>query len=217
MKKYLDRYEAGRILAELLMEYTNDSNALILALPRGGVPVAYEIAKSLSLPLDVFIVRKLGVPGHEELAMGAIATGEMLVFNDDIIKTLNITKSSIDKVIQFERNELQRRELNYRGNRPLPNLFNKTVILVDDGIATGASIRVAIKAIRQQNPNRIILAVPVASYTSYKEMENLADEIICPIKPDEFYAVGAWYENFSQTSDEEVFDLLVKAHVESKS
>lgn len=211
MEKFLDRYEAGKVLAEHLKSYVKKSNVIVLALPRGGVPVAYEIAKALFIPLDIFVVRKLGVPGHEELAMGAIATGGTVVFNDEIIRELHISKSAIDQVIQLEQQELQRRELTYRGNRPFPTLKDKTIILVDDGIATGATMRAAIKALRQQNPASIIMAVPVAAFSTCVEMEGLVDKIICPLKPHQFYAVGAWYENFSQTSDEEVFELLKNA------
>lgn len=214
MERFFDRHEAGRVLAEQLKPYAKKSNVIVLALPRGGVPVAYEIAKTLSIPLDVFIVRKLGVPGHEELAMGAIATGGTVVFNDEIVRELNISKSAIDRVIQSEQQELQRRELTYRGNRPFPTLKGKTIILVDDGIATGATMRAAIKALRQQHPDSIIMAVPVAAFSTCAEMEGLVDKIVCPLKPHQFYAVGAWYENFLQTSDDEVFELLIKANKE---
>lgn len=208
MKKFMDRYEAGKLLAELLKHYEKNENAIVLALPRGGVPVAYEIAKKLSLPLDVFIVRKLGVPGHEELAMGAIATGGITVFNDEIIESLTIPKFEMDQVIQSEKQELQRRDTLYRDNRPFPVLDGKTIILVDDGIATGATIKAAIKALRQQKPANIVVAIPVAAFSTCEEIAKLVDKMICPLKPHEFYAVGVWYENFSQTSDEEVFELL---------
>jgi len=210
MNKFVDRHEAGKILAEQLKQYAKSDNTIVLALPRGGVPVAYEIAKILSLPLDVFIVRKLGVPGHEELAMGAIATGGITVFNDEIVHSLNIPKYAIDQVIQSEKQELQRRDLIYRDNRPFPSLEGKTIILVDDGIATGATMRAAIKALQQQKPANIVIAVPVAAFSTCEEMAKLVDKIVCPLMPHEFYAVGVWYENFSQTSDEEVFELLKK-------
>lgn len=210
MNKFIDRHEAGKVLAEQLKQYAKKDDTLVLALPRGGVPVAYEIAKILSLPLDVFIVRKLGVPGHEELAMGAIATGGITVFNDEIVHGLNIPKYAIDQVIQSEKQELQRRDSTYRNNKPFPSLEGKTIILVDDGIATGATMRAAIKALRQQNPASIIIAVPVAAFSTCEEMAKLVDKIVCPLMPHEFYAVGSWYENFFQTSDEEVFDLLKK-------
>jgi predicted phosphoribosyltransferase len=208
MKKYMDRYEAGRMLAEELKQYTKMKNTIVLALPRGGVPVGYEIAKKLSLPLDVFIVRKLGVPGHEELAMGAIAMGGMTVFNDEILKSLNISKSTIDQVIQAEKQELQRRNAIYRDNKPFPSLQDKTIILVDDGIATGATMKAAIKALKQQKPAILIIAVPVAEFSTCEKMAKLVDKMVCPLKPHDFYAVGLWYEDFPQTSDDEVFELL---------
>ena len=210
MDKYIDRFDAGKVLAKFLKEYYNKPDVIVLALPRGGVPVAYEIAKSLAVSLDVFIVRKLGVPWHEELAMGAIASGGTVIFNEDIIQMLNVSKTEINQVIQSEQDELKRREQMYRGDRVFPVLTDKTIILVDDGIATGATIQAAIKGIRQHNPAKIIVAVPVAATETYETIKKLADQIICPQTPSHFYAVGAWYENFSQTTDEEVFDLLTK-------
>jgi predicted phosphoribosyltransferase len=212
MKSFIDRYEAGKILAHELQEYKNKSNIIVLALPRGGVPVAYEVAKSLSAPLDVFIVRKLGVPGHEELAMGAIAMEGTVVFNDEIVNTINIPKTAIDQVIKTENEELKRREITYRGNRPFPELRNKTIILVDDGIATGATMRAAVQAIRKHKPASIIIAVPVSAISTCDEMKQIADQVICPLKPEIFYSVGQWYQDFSQTSDEEVYELLNKGH-----
>lgn len=208
MEKYLDRHHAGKILAELLKEYTKQPNVIVLGLPRGGVPVAYEIAHQLSVPLDVLIVRKLGVPGYDELAMGAIASGGTVVFNQHILKEFTISQVEIDRVILAEKKELERRELSYRGNRPKPNLHHKIIILVDDGIATGATMRAAVNALRIQNPTKIIMAVPVAAADTCEEMSLLVDQIICPLKPYDFYAVGAWYEVFDQTTDTEVFDLL---------
>jgi putative phosphoribosyl transferase len=208
MQKFHDRYHAGKVLAEKLQMFANREDVSVLALPRGGVPVAYEIAKSLQVPWDVFIVRKLGMPGQEELAMGAIASGEICVFNEDILKEIPVSKSAIDDVIQIEKNELKRREIVYRGHRPSLILKDKTLILVDDGIATGATMRAAIQALRQQNPISIIVAVPVAALSTYKEIELLVDQIVCPLKPEHFYAVGAWYDEFPQTSDEEVSFLL---------
>ncbi len=210
MDKFADRYTAGKTLAKELKDYAQKKEVIVLALPRGGVPVAYEIAKSLDVPMDVFIVRKLGVPMQEELAMGAIATGDAVVFNDEIIEQLSISKASIDRVIKAEKQELKRREVAYRGDRPYPEFKNKKVILVDDGIATGASMRAAIKAIRQQSPSEIIVAVPVAAFTTCVELSELVDKVVCPLKPTFFYAVGAWYDDFTQTTDEEVHGLLAK-------
>ncbi len=208
MDKFIDRPQAGRILANLLKDYANQSNVIALALPRGGVPVAYEIATALSIPLDVFIVRKLGVPGHEELAMGAIASGGTAVINESLVHDLQLKKSSVESVIQSELEELARREHVYRGNRPFPDLSGKTIILVDDGIATGSTMQAAISALRKHKPARIIIAVPVAAMATCEAMASLADTLICPLQPVNFYAVGLWYEDFSQTSDDEVIALL---------
>lgn len=212
MKEYEDRYEAGKILARELQGYANQSDTLVLALPRGGVPVAYEVALALSLPLDVFMVRKLGVPGHEELAMGAISTGGYKVFNQDIIESLGISESMIEAAIAEQQQELQRRERVYRGSHPDPEIKGKTIILVDDGIATGATIRVALKALRHQNPTKLIVAVPVASPTTCDELAEMTDEVICPLQPEDLRAVGVWYRDFSQTTDKVVIDLLEKAN-----
>jgi putative phosphoribosyl transferase len=206
--KYQNRQEAGLILSKSLQSYANRKDAIVLALPRGGVPVAYEIAQSLNLPLDVFVVRKLGVPTHEELAFGALAHGNITVFNQHILNHLHIPQSMIDKVIAEEQEELNRREKVYRGKRPFPDLKNKVVILVDDGIATGATMQAAIKALRKCKPTSIIVAVPVAELSTYQKIATLADKIISPLQPEEFYAVGAWYEDFPQTSDAEVISLL---------
>lgn len=208
MDKYQDRYEAGKVLAEELASYKNKKNLIILALPRGGVPVAYEIAKNLNAPLDVFIVRKLGVPTHEELAMGAIAFGGTIVFNEDIIKQLHIPKKMIDEVILNEQQELKRRNLKYRDDKPFPDLKNKMVILVDDGIATGATMRAAIAAIKKHHPQELIVAVPVAAKETCDALQSTVDKFICPMRPEFFYAVGAWYDVFEQTEDEEVYRLL---------
>lgn len=210
MQRYRDRREAGQILAAHLEIYKDQPDTIVLALPRGGVPVAFEIATHLHLPLDVFIVRKLGVPGHPELAMGAMATGGMHVFNKDILQQLHISKEEIDFVIQKEQKELARRELAYRGDKPFPDLKHKKVILVDDGVATGATMRAALKALREFNPKAIIVAVPVIDASLVDQMEALCDVLVCPRRPDALYAVGAWYEDFSQTEDEEVYDLLSK-------
>ncbi len=209
MKKFFDRFDAGRVLSEYLTQYHKKLNVIVLALPRGGVPVGYEIAKALEVPLDIFVVRKLGLPWYEELAMGAIASGGTLIFNEQVVQQANISKSEIDKVIQAEMKELNRREQAYRGNKKLPVLTDKIIILVDDGIATGATIKAAIKALRQHEPKKIVVAVPVAAKDTYEEIKGWVDDMICPYTPDNFYAVGLWYENFSQTTDEEVFKLLL--------
>ena len=210
MDKFIDRRDAGRALTKELKDYANQQDVIILALPRGGVPVAYEIASALSLPLDVFIVRKLGVPGHEELALGAVASGGTVVFNQALLSQLNIPQSAIEQVLQSEQQELARREIVYRGHKPFPSLTHKTIILVDDGIATGSTMRAAITALNQQKPARIIIAVPVAARSTYEEMRSLVDKIICPLQPIHFHAVGLWYEDFSQTSDDEVIEILNK-------
>ena len=182
-------------------------------MPRGGVPVAYEIAKALSLPLDVFIARKLGTPGHKEFAMGAIASGGATVFNEEIIQSLQIPQSAIDAVIQSEQKELLRREHLYRGNRPFPILLNKTIILIDDGIATGATMSAAIQSLQSHNPENIVIAVPVAARATCQEMTALVDKMVCPLQPIDFNAVGLWYEKFPQTSDEEVIAFLAQSKI----
>ena len=212
MDKFIDRQEAGIILTKYLKNYAHQSNVIILALPRGGVPVAYEIAKALSLPLDVYIVRKLGVPGHKELAMGAIASGDTVIFNESLMNELNLEESLIEDVLRAEKKELLRRERLYRRNRPAINLTGKTIILVDDGIATGSTMLAAIQALRKHKPASIVAAVPVSAQSTYEGMKALVDKIICPLTPINFYAVGLWYENFSQTSDDEVIELLNKTN-----
>ncbi len=209
---YSDRYQAGIVLADLLKDYAKRTDVIILALPRGGVPVAYEIAKKLSLKLDVFIVRKLGVPGHEEFAMGAIASGGIVVLNEEVLSTLHLNKDAINQVIQSEQDELSRREFVYRGKQYVPEVMEKTVILVDDGIATGYTMRAAIAALRQKHPAKIIIAVPVAARSTCDELAPLVETIICPLKPANFYAVGLWYNDFSQTTDEEVIKLLASSN-----
>ena len=215
MDRYLNRKEAGQILAKALNAYADRDNVVVLALPRGGVPVAYEIAKELHAPLDVFIVRKLGVPGHSELAMGAIAMGGAMVFNDEIVNDLQIPESAIQAVIAKEEQELKRRNMAYRGGHPFPSLKGKIVILVDDGIATGATIRAAIKALRQLHPATLIVAVPVADKSICDQIKPSVDYFYCPMQPYSLYAVGAWYDDFSQTEDEEVYTLLKEAKVQS--
>jgi predicted phosphoribosyltransferase len=208
---FRNRREAGRLLAARLDAYANRPDVLVLALPRGGVPVAYEVARALRVPLDIFLVRKLGVPGYEELAMGAIATGGVRVLNDQLVRALHISGQMIESVAAKEQKELVRREQIYRGDRPTPELHGRTVILVDDGLATGATLYAAIKALRQQHASRIIVAVPIASPESCEEMRKEVDDIICAITPEPFHAVGLWYEDFSQTTDEEVKDILARS------
>src|SRR5580704_969849 len=205
-----DRSEAGRLLAAKLTAYANRPDVLVLGLPRGGVPVAYEVAQALGAPLDVFVVRKLGIPGYEELAMGAVATGGVRVLNDEIVRRLRIPEYIIDAVAARELQELARRERLYRGGRPPPDVRGRTVVLVDDGLATGATMYAAIEALRQQNPARIVVAVPTASPETCEEMKTKADEVICAITPEPFQAVGRWYQDFSQTTDEEVEALLAQ-------
>ncbi len=213
-KRYYNRTEAGRVLASMLTMYKNRRNVLVLALPRGGVPVAYEVAKVLRVPLDVFLVRKLGVPGHEELAMGAIAMGGIRVVNEDIIRSLHIPPHVIDAVAFREERELERRKRLYRDDRLLPLVRNQTIILIDDGLATGATMRAAVHALQVQDPAKIVIAVPVAAYDTYRKFCSEVDEIVCPQTPEIFYGVGWWYEDFSQTSDQEVRELLSLAERE---
>lgn len=212
MDKFTDRKEAGIILAQSLLNYADNQNAIVLALPRGGVPVAFEVATVLAIPLDVFIVRKIGFPGHEEFAIGALASGGTIILNEALIKQLDIPALSIDAIIEEEQKELTRREQLYRGTHPFPYLQGKTIIVVDDGIATGFTMRAAIKALRHYEPEAIVVAVPVAARTTCHEISALVDELICPMQPIDFYAVGLWYENFSQTSDDEVIALLKTAN-----
>ncbi len=211
IERYRDRPDAGRALAARLQAYAGRPDVLVLALPRGGVPVAAEVASALGAPLDVYVVRKLGVPGHEELAMGAIATGGVLVLNPDVVQALNIPGRVIEEAADAERRELVRRERLYRDDRPPPDVSGKTVILVDDGLATGSTMRAAVAALRAQHPDRIVIAVPVASPEACRQLADEADEIVCAITPPNFYAVGAWYEDFAQTTDDEVRELIARA------
>ena len=206
--RFRDRHEAGRFLAAQLDAYAGLANLVVLALPRGGVPVAYEVAHALGAPLDVFLVRKLGVPGHEELAMGAIAEGGLRVINHQVVRGLRIPDSAIEDATRREQEELARRGQLYRGDRPPIQLAGKTAILVDDGLATGASMRVAARAVTQQGPKKLVLAVPVAPPETCENLRLEADEVICALTPPLFSSVGAWYDDFTQTTDEEVRDLL---------
>ena len=211
-----DRAEAGRVLAEQLRHYAGRPDVIVLALPRGGVPVAYEVARALHAPLDIFVVRKLGIPGHEELAMGAVATGGVRVLNDQVVKGLSIPGFVIDAVANWELLELERRERLYRGNRPPPEVRGKTVILVDDGLATGSTMLAAVQALRKLGPASIVVAVPVASPDTCQLLKEYVDETVCPATPEPFYAVGLWYRDFSQTTDEEVRELLERSASEAR-
>ncbi len=206
--RFRNRIDAGQRLGARLEEFAGRSDVLVLALPRGGVPVASEVARHLGVPLDVFLVRKIGVPGHPELAMGAIAEGGVEVLSDHLIRDLGIAPSAVQQVASRERLELERRDALYRGGRTRPQLANRTVILVDDGLATGSSMQAAIVALRQHGPARIIVAVPVGARETCERLARLADAVVCVTMPEPMEAVGLWYEDFSQTSDEEVTRLL---------
>ena len=205
---YRDREEAGRALALALIAYANRPDVLVLALPRGGVPVAAQVADALHAPLDVFVVRKLGVPGQEELAFGAIASGGVKVLNDDVVTMAGISDAVISRIVLAEEQEIARRDRLYRGNRAPLQLGGHTVILIDDGLATGATMRAAAQAIQAMQPARLVVAVPVAARETCAELRAMVDEVVCAATPDPFHAVGVWYEDFAQTSDAEVRDLL---------
>ena len=209
---FQNRAEAGRLLADKLTEFANRADVLTLALPRGGVPVAFEVATRLHVPLDVFLVRKLGVPGEEELAMGAIATGGVRVLNERIIHALGISDEMIDGVTRNEQQELQRRERLYRDDHPFPDLRGRTVILIDDGLATGATMYAAAIALGKLNPAHTVVAVPVAVAETCDQLRDVVDEVICARTPEPFYGVGRWYKDFSQTTDDEVRALLMQAN-----
>ena len=209
--RYQDRHDAGRRLAVELHAYANRPDVIVLALPRGGVPVGFEVAAALGAPLDVFVVRKLGVPWEEEVAMGAIASGGVRVLDSDLIRAARVSEAEVERVTAIERAELARRERQYRGERPFPDLSGKTVILIDDGLATGSTMRAAVAALRQEGPSRVVAAVPVAAPATCNALRDIADEIVCAMTPEPFRAVGYWYHDFSQTSDEEVQELLDRA------
>ena len=212
--KFRDRIDAGRELASHLGRYADRADVLVLGLPRGGVPVAFEVARALSAPLDVFVVRKLGLPHHEELAMGAIAMGGARVLDRALMEQFGVSEAEVEQITRQEEAELDRRQKQYRGDRPLPEIAGHTVILVDDGLATGSSMRVAVAALREEHPGKIVVAVPVAPAEACEMLRAAADEVVCAITPDPFYAVGLWYRDFAQTSDEEVRDLLERARQE---
>jgi len=214
---FVNRRQAGTVLAGLLKHYADRRDVLVLALPRGGGPVAFEVAQSLNAPLDVFVVRKLGVPGHDELAMGAIASGGVRVLNNDVVEYLALSDDVIDRVMAKEIKELERRERIYRGDYAPPVVHGHTVILVDDGMATGSTMRAAVTALRKQQPARIVVALPVASPEAHDEIGSEVDEIVCAATPRSFLGVGRWYEDFSQTSDEEVHELLAQARASATS
>lgn len=208
---FADRREAGRRLAEALSAWRGDPDLLVLALPRGGVPVAFEVAQALEAPLDLFVVRKLGVPGHEEYAMGAIASGGVQVLHDEVVRALRIPEVAIARVVAREQAELARRERDYRGGRPAPVLGGRTVLLVDDGLATGASMEAALAAVQRAHPARVVVAVPVAPSETVERLRAMADAVVCVATPEPFEAVGCWYRDFPQTTDDEVRALLVAA------
>jgi putative phosphoribosyl transferase len=207
-QRFADRREAGKVLATLLAQYRNDPNVVVLALPRGGVPVAFEIAEALGAPLDVFVVRKLGMPGHPEFAIGAIASGGVQVLRDDVVRLYGVPQPAIDAIVHRERAELERREREYRRGRPMISLRQKDAIVVDDGLATGASMRAAVQAVRAHQPARVIVGVPVGAAQTCDELTDVADEVVCARMPQPFSAVGLWYRDFSQTTDQEVRQLL---------
>ena len=208
--RFRDRTHAGRALAAQLTAYANRPDTLVLGLPRGGVPVAYEVAQALNLPLDICLVRKLGVPGHKELAMGAIASDGVRVLNYDVLSWLAVSDKTLEHVAAHELHELQRRDRAYRGDRPRPKIRDRTVIVIDDGLATGATIKAALEVLRSQQPKKIVVAVPVAPRSACQELANQGYQIVCLATPEPFYAIGLWYENFAQTTDEQVRALLTK-------
>lgn len=212
--RFRDRTDAGQRLAAALAMYAGRSDVVVLALPRGGVPVGYEVAFALRVPLDVFIVRKLGVPWHEELAMGAIATGGVRLINQQVVDALGVTDDDIARVAAQEQVELERRERQYRGDRQVPDITGRTVLLVDDGLATGATMRAAVEALRADSPAAIVVAVPVAAPETCDAMREIADDVVCAITPEPFHFVGLWYEDFTQTTDEEVHELLARSRAE---
>ncbi len=210
--RFTDRSEAGRALAERLGHLAGRDDVIVLALPRGGVPVAFQIAEALSAPLDVLNVRKLGVPWHPELAMGAVASGGISVLNEDVIESCRITTSDLEKVMSLEKRELEKREQRYREGRPPAPIRDRTVVLVDDGVATGSTMRAAVSAVRRQAPAKLIVAVPVATPSVVRELSELADDVVCPMEVDPLYAIGLWYVDFAQVADDEVRDLLHRAN-----
>jgi len=210
-ERFLNRTDAGQRLAAALTHYAGRSDVLVLGLPRGGVPIAFEIAAALDAPLDVFIVRKLGLPGHEEFGIGAIASGGVRVVDESVLRAYGVDAETLDRITQRERRELDRRERLYRDDRQFPTVADRVVILVDDGLATGSTMRAAVAALRAEGPREIVVAVPVGARETCNAMAKLADHVVCLATPDPFYAVGLWYEDFEQTEDDEVHDLLERA------
>ncbi|HZI41480.1 MAG TPA: phosphoribosyltransferase [Gemmatimonadaceae bacterium] len=210
-ERFLNRTDAGRQLAAELTRYGARSDVLVLGLPRGGVPVAFEIAMAIDAPLDVFVVRKLGLPGHEEFGIGAIASGGVRVVDESVLRAYGVDAEMLNQITERERRELRRREHVYRDDRPFPSVADRVVILVDDGLATGSTMRAAVAALRAENPREIVVAVPVGAPETCAAMARLADEVVCLATPEPFYAVGLWYEDFEQTDDDEVHDLLERA------
>lgn len=211
MEPFLDRWDAGRAVAERLAKYRGDPDGIVLALPRGGVPVGYEVARALGLPLDVVVVRKIGLPGEEEFAIGAVASGGVRILNEEALEMLPLDEAVIDRLASLQEAELARREEQYRGSRPFPPLAGRDVILVDDGLATGSTMRAAVRAVRARGPRRVVVAVPVGPEATCATLAREADELVCVRIPEYFMAVGAFYESFGQTSDEEVRRLLDEA------
>lgn len=211
-QRFIDRTEAGRALAAVLTpRYAGRADVLVLGLPRGGVPVAYEIAIALDSPLDVFVVRKLGLPGHEEFGIGAIASGGVRIVDESVLRAYGVDQEMLGRITERERRELERRERSYRDDRPFPVVRDRTVILVDDGLATGSTMRAAVAALKVESPRAIVIAVPVGARETCQAMAQIVDDLVCLMTPEPFYAVGLWYENFDQTEDEEVHELLERA------
>jgi predicted phosphoribosyltransferase len=208
---FVDRLEAGVVLADRLKQFVGRDDVVVLALPRGGVPVGYEVARALGAPLDVFVVRKLGLPGHPELAMGAIASGGVRVLNEDVLESITVSQAAIDTVTRTEQLELERRERAYRDGRPPVPIDERVVIIVDDGLATGSTMRAAVLAVRRLHPARVVVAVPVGAWETCEDLRAVADEVVCEFTPEPFRAVGLWYADFSQTTDAEVRQLLAQA------
>jgi predicted phosphoribosyltransferase len=209
-RRFRNRAEAGRRLAEALQDYAGRDDVVVLALPRGGVPVGFEVARALGAPLDVFLVRKLGVPGHEELAMGAVASGGVRVLNEELVRRLGLSPQELEEIVARAEAELERREAAYRGDRPRTDVRGKVAILVDDGLATGATMRAAVEALRREGPAKLVVAVPTGAAESCEDLRPLVGELVCLTTPQPFYAVGLWYDDFTPTTDDEVRELLAR-------